>query len=65
MKIEVQALDSQLLTAQAVAKKLGMSVAGVIKLAERGDLPFTRTSGGHRVFLRADVERLRRKREEK
>jgi DNA-binding transcriptional MerR regulator len=35
------------------------------RLADRGDLPSSRLSNGHRIFRRDDVERLRVTREQR
>jgi len=45
------------------ARILGLSDERVRQLAKEGKLPVIRTSGGTRIFRRADVERLRRERE--
>jgi hypothetical protein len=42
---------------------LGITTAGVTRLAESGRLPEIRDSAGRRLFRRADVERLVRERE--
>jgi excisionase family DNA binding protein len=51
-----------LLPLSAVAEALGVSPSTVRRLADQGALPGTRTEGGHRRFLRADVQRLARER---
>jgi excisionase family DNA binding protein len=54
---------TQLLSPADAAKILGVTPAAVIAIARRGSLPFLRTVGGRRLFVRSDVERLARERQ--
>ena len=49
----------ELLTTGAVAARLGVSVATVVRLTERGLLASQRLPSGARVYRPADVERVR------
>lgn len=48
--------DAQLLFVSDAAKVLGISEASVRALANTGRLPCWRTTGGYRIFTRADVD---------
>lgn len=52
-----------LLSPRDAGALLGITSAGVIKLALRGKLPELRDSAGRRLFRRKDVLRLRQRRE--
>jgi diguanylate cyclase (GGDEF)-like protein/excisionase family DNA binding protein len=52
------------LSLSAVAEALGVSPSTVRRLADQGVLPGARTEGGHRRFLREDVQRLARERQQ-
>jgi excisionase family DNA binding protein len=47
---------ADMLTTGQAAKLLGVNVKTVIRLAETGQLPCTRTTGGHRRFRRQDLQ---------
>jgi excisionase family DNA binding protein len=49
---------AQLLTPSEAARLLGISADSVRRLSNNGELPTVKTTGGFRVFKRADVERL-------
>ncbi len=51
------------LSLSTVADALGVSPSTVRRLADQGVLPGKRTEGGHRRFLRTDVQRLARERQ--
>ena len=52
-----------LMTASDAGRILGVSVDMVRVLARNGDLPFQSTVSGMRLFRRADVDALSRRRE--
>ncbi len=56
------AVADELLPLSAVADALGVSPSTVRRLADQGELPGTRTEGGHRRFRRSDVQRIARER---
>ena len=47
-----------LLAPRDAGRLLGITTAGITRLAERGRLTALRDSAGRRLFRRADVERL-------
>lgn len=47
------------LTCAQAAALLGVSHDTVARMADGGEIPSTRTPGGHRRFRRADVEAVR------
>jgi len=49
---------SPVLTIGEVAKLMGVHITTVRRIADQGDLPHTRTPGGHRRFLLSDVSRF-------
>jgi DNA-binding transcriptional MerR regulator len=59
---KIEAADD-LMTASDAGRILGVSVDMVRLLARGGALPFTSTISGVRLFRRADVEALARRRE--
>lgn len=50
--------DSEWVSLQRAAEILGVHPATVRNWAERGDLPYRRTAGGHRRFRRADLKQV-------
>ena len=50
----------EILNVNEVSKMLGISESSVRRLVDAGKLPAQTTAGGHRRFLRADVEALSR-----
>lgn len=44
------------LTTGQAAALAGTGITQVVRECDRGDLPYTRTAGGHRRFRRGDVE---------
>jgi excisionase family DNA binding protein len=63
MKLKKLAGADDLMTASDAGRILGVSVDMVRLLAKNGELPFQSTIGGVRLFRRADVEALGRRRE--
>jgi len=59
---KLEAADD-LMTASDAGRILGVSVDMVRLLAKNGDLPFKSTISGVRLFRRADVDALARRRE--
>ncbi|HET9597750.1 MAG TPA: helix-turn-helix domain-containing protein [Anaeromyxobacteraceae bacterium] len=51
--------QADLLTSGDVARLLGVASATLKRWTDAGRIPCVRTAGGHRRFLRSDVERLR------
>jgi predicted site-specific integrase-resolvase len=56
--MEVVMNDDILLAPRDAGRLLGITTAGVIRLAERGRLAELRDSANRRLFRREDVERL-------
>jgi DNA-binding transcriptional MerR regulator len=55
---------THLMTAPEAAARIGMTTAGLSRMAERGALlPVASTLQGYRLFSRDDVERIRAARE--
>lgn len=50
---------TELLTVSEAARELAVAAQTVRRWVDRGRLPAMRTSGGHRIFQRVDVERVR------
>ena len=66
MAFRIKDLDGKLLITQEVAEMLKLSTSRIRQMVEQGKLEVARTPiKGQRIFYVADVERLRRKREEK
>ena len=57
---EISAASTETITINDVSKMLGISESSVRRLVDSGRLPAQTTAGGHRRFLRADVEALLR-----
>lgn len=53
---------AEVLTVSEAARELDVAAETVRDWADRGKLPAQRTSGGVRIFQRADVERVRTER---
>lgn len=53
----------ELLAPRDAGRRLGITTAGITRLAESGRLPEIRDSAGRRLFRREDVEKLARERE--
>lgn len=64
MSLKKIAGADDLMTASDAARILGVSVDTVRLLARAGDIPFKSTIRGVRLFRRADVELLARRRKE-
>lgn len=62
MSLKKIAGADDLMTASDAARILGVSVDTVRLLARGGGLPFMSTIGGVRLFRRADVEQVARRR---
>lgn len=56
-----QPAPGDLLTSHEAAEIIGVSVRSLYRWEESGDITPARTPGGHRRYLRADVEALLRK----
>ncbi len=54
---------SEVMTVSEAARALGVAGQTVRDWADNGKLPMKRTSGGQRIFQRADVERVRLERQ--
>jgi excisionase family DNA binding protein len=52
-------MNTAILTTKQVAEVFAVTPSTVVKWADAGRLPFFRTPGGHRRFLRVEVEALR------
>lgn len=63
MSLKKMAHADDLMTASDAGRILGVSVDMVRLLARNGDLPFMSTISGVRLFRRADVDALARRRE--
>jgi excisionase family DNA binding protein len=63
MSLKKLAGADDLMTASDAGRILGVSVDMVRLLAKNGELPFMSTIGGVRLFRRADVDALARRRE--
>ena len=63
MSVKKLVSADDLMTASDAGRILGVSVDMVRVLAKNGELPFQSTVGGVRLFRRADVEALGRRRE--
>ena len=63
MSLKKLASADDLMTASDAGRILGVSVDMVRVLARNGDLPFMSTISGVRLFRRADVDTLARRRE--
>lgn len=63
MSLKKMAAADDLMTASDAGRILGVSVDMVRLLARNGDLPFMSTISGVRLFRRADVDALARRRE--
>ena len=50
--------DSKWMTPEEVADRLGVTARTVSRWADAGQLASVRTFGGHRRFLREDIERF-------
>ncbi len=64
-RIRAEDLDGLLMTPQEVAVALGLGTARVRQLAVSNALPSVKTQGGVRIYLRPDVEDVKKKREAK
>ncbi len=53
---------AEVLTVSEAARALGVASQTIRDWADAGKLPTMRTSGGQRIFTRADVERVQQKR---
>ena len=53
---------AEVLTVSEAARELDVAAQTIREWADRGKLPAIRTSGGQRLFQRADVERVRQER---
>jgi excisionase family DNA binding protein len=56
---------ADLLTSGQVAKRLGLTPDGIRAMARRGALKAIKTASGLRLFQRADIENLARRRAER
>lgn len=56
--------NDELLMTSGVARELELSGRMVIELERSGKLPAIKTANGTRLFRRADVEQLKRQRQE-
>lgn len=55
--------EPKYMTSGQVADKMGAARDSVNRWANKGELKSTRTPGGHRRFLRADIEQVLAERE--